>query len=225
MKAALKELDRAIKDLKFRGVQVFSHINDKPLDSPEFLPLYEKMSQYNLPIWIHPRTGITSVDYRSETQSKYLNDRTFGWLYETSIAMSRLIYSGILERYPNLKIIVHHAGAMIPFLEKRIINIQDTDERLRRGDTKLGLTKAPIEYYEMFYVDTALYGCTPGLMCAYEFFGANHMLFGSDMPFDCEYGYRFTRETIKSIEQMQISEEERMMIFENNARNLLRLPI
>lgn len=225
MDAALREVDRAITELKFRGVQVFSHINDKPLDSPEFMPLYEKMSQYNLPIWIHPRSGVTSVDYRSETESKYLNANTFGWPFETSVAMARLVYSGILEKYPNLKVIVHHAGAMIPFLEQRIISFQDTDEMLRRGNTKLGLTKAPIEYFKMFYADTAIYGNTPALMCAHAFFGADHLLFGSDMPFDCEYGDRFTRQTINAVEQMDVSDAEKKKIFEDNARSLLRLPI
>jgi len=225
MDAALKELDRAITDLKFRGVQVFSHINDKPLDSPEFMPLYEKMSQYNLPIWIHPRTGITSVDYRSETKSKYRNDSTFGWPYETSIAMARLVYSGILEKYPNLKVIVHHAGAMVPFFEQRIISFQDTDEMLRRGNIKLGLTKTPIEYFKMFYGDTAIYGNTPALLCAHAFFGTDHLLFGTDMPFDSQYGDRFVRQTINAIEQMEISDLEKKKIYEDNARRLMRLPI
>jgi predicted TIM-barrel fold metal-dependent hydrolase len=165
------------------------------------------------------------VDYRGENQSKYLNERTFGWPWETSVAMARLVYSGVLEKYQNLKFITHHAGGLIPFFEQRIINFQDTDEVLRKGTIKQGLTKAPIEYFKMFYADTALYGSTPGLMCAYAFFGADHLLFGTDMPFDCEYGDRFTRQTIYSIEQMDISDMERKKIFEDNARKLLRLPI
>ncbi|MFC1942727.1 amidohydrolase family protein [Chloroflexota bacterium] len=223
--ATLNEVDRVINDLKFRGVQVFSHINDKPLDSPEFLPLYEKMSQYNLPIWIHPRTGITHIDYLSEGESKYLIWGMFGWPYETSAAMARLVFSGILEKYPNLKIIAHHAGAMIPFLDQRIIGLHDTDEMLRGGTKKVGLSKAPIEYFKMFYTDTALYGSTPGLMCAKAFFGADHLLFGTDMPFDFQDGDRFTRQTINSIEQMEISDADKKKIFEDNARELLRLPI
>ena len=184
IEASLKEIDRTIKELKFRGIQIFTHINDKPLDSPEYLPIFEKMSQYNLPILIHPRAGITNADYKTETQSKYLNVGTFGWPYETSVAMARIVYSGILEKYPNLKIITHHAGAMVPFLEQRIIGLQDSAETLRKENHKLGLSKAPIEYFKMFYADTALYGSTPGLMCSYAFFGADHMLFGTDMPFD-----------------------------------------
>jgi predicted TIM-barrel fold metal-dependent hydrolase len=101
--AALKEADRAIKDLKFRGVQIFTPINDKPLDSPEFLPLYEKMAQYNLPILIHPHRDADYADYRTEKYSKYSMNTLLGWIYETSAAMIRLIYSGVMEKYPDLK--------------------------------------------------------------------------------------------------------------------------
>ena len=101
--AALDEVDRAIKDLKFRGVYVYTPVVDKPLDSPEFMPLYEKMHQYNLPIWIHPQRGPDYPDYRSEETSKYTMHGIFGWPYETSVAMARLILSGILDKYPGLK--------------------------------------------------------------------------------------------------------------------------
>ena len=98
MDAALVELDRAIRDLKMRGVQIFTPISDKPLDSPEFLPLYEKMEQYNLPIWIHPQKPVGHADYRTEERSKYMIFHIFGWPYETTSAMTRIVMSGILEK-------------------------------------------------------------------------------------------------------------------------------
>lgn len=225
MDAALKEVDRAINDLKFRGVQIYTPINDKPLDSPEFVPLYEKMSQYNLPIWIHPQRTRDYPDYRTEENSKYRMHLTFGWVYETSTAMARLVLSGILERYPDLKFITHHGGAMIPFLEKRIAGSLDHAEMLRGEKFKENLRRPQIDYFKMFYADTALYGSTAGLMCSHAFFGADHLLFGTDMPFDSQLGERYTRETIESVEQMDISDLEKMKIFEDNARRLLRLPI
>jgi len=221
--AALKEVDRAINDLKFRGVQIYTPINDKPLDLPEFFPLYEKMSQYNLPIWIHPERAADYADYRTENRSRYMIFHTFGWPYETTAAMTRLVFSGILERYPNLKIITHHCGAMVPYLEQRIIGAYDHAEALRGAKYKQGLTKPLIEYFKMFYYDTAIYGSTPGLMCAYAFCGADHMLFATDMPYDSQLGDRYTRQTIQSIEQMDISDLEKKKIFEDNARSLLRL--
>ena len=75
----------------------------------------------------------------------------------------------------------------------------------------------------MFYYDTALYGSTAALMCGYAFCGADYMLFATDMPYDSELGDRYIRQTIRSVEQMDISEAEKKKIFEDNARSLLRL--
>ena len=90
MDAALKEADRAINDLRLRGVLIYTPVNDKPLDSPEFMPLYEKMSQYNLPMLIHPMRNPDYPDYRTENESKYRIYNTFGWAYETTAAMTRI---------------------------------------------------------------------------------------------------------------------------------------
>ncbi len=204
---------------------LYTPIKDKPLDSPEFWPLYEKMSQYNLPIWIHPTRNITYADYKTEEKSMYGIFLVLGWPYETAVAMTRLVFSGVLEKYPNLKIITHHSGSMIPFFEQRIIGAYDMFEMRQKDKSKQGLTKAPIEYFKMFYNDTALYGSTPGLMCAYAFFGADRLLFGTDLPYDSQLGDRLTRETINSVEQMDIPDFEKKKIFEDNARELLRLPI
>jgi predicted TIM-barrel fold metal-dependent hydrolase len=224
--AALKEVDRAINDLRFRGVLVYTPVNDKPLDSPEFMPLYEKMSQYNLPIWIHPSRLIDYPDYKTENESLYRIWSLFGWPYETTVAMTRLVFSRILEKYPKLKIITHHCGGMVPYFEQRIIEFHDMAEMRMGQKHKLGLTKAPIEYFKMFYNDTAIYGNTPALMCAYAFCGADHLLFAADFPLgDSQLGYRNYRQTINAIEQMDINDAEKKMIFEDNARSLLRLPI
>ena len=224
MESALKELDRAVNDLKLKGVQVFTPTNDKPLDSPEFLPLYEKMSYYDLPIWIHPHRDPGYTDYKTETRSRYMIFSNFGWPYETTVAMTRLVFSGILEKYPNLKFITHHCGGMVPFLEQRIIGSYDHAAILRGARYKEGLSKEPIEYFKMFYNDTAIYGSTPGLMCGYAFCGAEKMLFATDFPFDSQFGERYTRQTIQSIEQMDITDAEKTQIFEGNIRKLLRLP-
>jgi len=223
--AALKEADRAIKDLKFRGVQIFTPINDKPLDSPEFLPLYEKMEQYNLPILIHPHRDADYADYRTEKYSKYSMNTLLGWIYETSAAMIRLIYSGVMEKYPDLKIITHHAGAMIPFLQRRVNDFADFGEMRMHTNLKQHLRKPVVDYLKMFYVDTAIYGNTPGLMCSYALYGAQHMLFATDFPYDTQWGLRHNRATIESVNNMDITAAEKKMIFEGNARSLLRLPV
>jgi aminocarboxymuconate-semialdehyde decarboxylase len=222
--AALRETDRAIKDLNFRGVQIFTPMKDKPLDSPEFFPLYEKMAKYNLPIFIHPHRDADYPDYRTEKESLYSLNTLFGWIYETSAAMIRLTYSGVMEKYPDLRIITHHSGAMIPFLEKRVIDFADFGDKLLKTDIKRNLRKPVRDYLKMFYVDTAIYGNTPGLMCSYALYGAKHMLFATDFPYDVEWGVRHNKATIESIQHMDISDAEKQMIFEDNARNLLHLP-
>jgi len=222
---ALKEADRAINGLKFRGVQIYTPTLDKPLNLPEFMPLYEKMSQYNLPIWLHPKRGKEYADYRTENKSLYDVYHCLGWPYETSTAMTRFVYSGILEKYPNLKIITHHCGGMIPYFGQRILGFYGQEEQRLGEEYKTTLTKPVLDYFRMFYNDTALYGDTSGLMCARAFFGADHILFGTDMPHDNQLGDKLIRDTINSVEQMEISDLDKKKIFEDNARKLLRLPL
>ncbi len=225
MDATIKEMDRSINDLKFRGIQINTPINDKPLDSPEFEPLFERMSQYNLPIWIHPMRNPDYADYKTEKASKYIIYMMFGWPYETATAMTRLVFSKILEKYKNLKLITHHAGGIVPYLEQRIVGAHDNAEMLRGANHKLGLTMSPIEYFKMFYYDTALYGSPSALMCCLDFCGAEHMLFATDFPFDNQYGERYTKQTIEAIEQMDIDDSDKKKIFENNSKRIMRLPI
>ena len=219
--ATLKEVDRAIQDLKLKGVQIYTPTNDKPLDSPEFLPLYEKMSQYDLPIYIHPYRYQDTPDYKTEKESLYCAYHIFGWPYETSIAMIRIVFSGVLAKYPNLKIIVHHNGAMVPFFESRI-----RDEQFRPEIHKpvhAALVKAPIDYFKMFYVDTVV-RTVPALMCTYHFYGADHILFGTDQPHGSPAGGGPIQRSINGIEGMAISDAEKQMIFKDNIRKVLNQP-
>jgi predicted TIM-barrel fold metal-dependent hydrolase len=222
---SLKELERAITELRFRGVQLYTDLNGRPLDSPEFMPIYEMMSHYRLPIWLHPTTGITEKEYKTEQRPKYTTVHLFGWPYETTMAMSRLVFSGILEKWPDLKFITHHAGGMIPFYEQRIVAFLDEGERMRRGKRAYELVRTPIDNFKTFYADTAIYGNPVGLMCARAFFGTDNLLFGTDFPFSGLFGERVTRQTIAAVEDMDISEEEKKKIFVDNARILLRLPM
>jgi predicted TIM-barrel fold metal-dependent hydrolase len=222
---ALDEIDRAIRDLKFRGVLMHTPVNDKPLDLAEFEPIYQKMSEYDLPILVHPLRSPEFADYRTESRSKFRIAQTIGWPYETACMMLRLTFSGVLQKHPNLKLLAHHGGGFIPFLEKRIVGGYDSAEMRRQEPHKLGLTRPPIEYLKRFYFDTALHGHVPALMCTYAFCGAEKMLFATDSPYDSQLGDRYARENINAVEQMEISEVEKKMIFEDNARKLFQLPV
>ena len=228
MDEAMKETDRAITELRFKGVQISSDINGKPLDSPEFMPLYEKMAYHNLPILIHPETKSQDEvsDYPNETESKYLIHVNFRWPYRTTLAMTRLVFSGVFEKHPSLKIVTHHCGGMVPFFSERIRVTFLTFEKF--GITQQfgeHLTKRPLDYYRMFYADTVTSGSTAALMCGYDFFGADHMLFGTDMPYDAQLGDISIRQGILAIEEMDIPDPEKKKIFSENAKDLFRLPL
>ncbi len=227
--AVVAEAERAISELGATGVQVYSSVAGVPLDRPEYEPLFDRMAELDLPIWLHPTRRATVPDYPGEPRSKYDIWWAFGWPFETSVAMARLAMSGLFDRHPNLKIITHHCGAMIPFCEGRVgggldqlgTRSDDPDDLATLGRLK----KRPIEYFRMFYADTALFGATAGLEAGFAFFGAERVLFGTDMPMDPEGGEGFVRDTIASIERMRITPEERQLIYEGNARRLLRLKL
>ncbi len=201
--ASLKEADRAINELRFRGVQIFSNINGEPLDAPKFRPLYERMAQYDLPLWIHPCMG----DW---------GESVFGWPYETSCAMLKLVSGGIIRDYPDIKFITHHCGAMVSFFERRIRWLFPLEYRAKE-------IRNPVEQFQKFYCDTAVYGSVSALMCAYNFFGADHLLFGTDTPLGPDSG--LTMETIHSVEKVNIPDADKEKIFEQNAVRLLKVAI
>ena len=223
--AALREAERAIDELGFRGVEIFTDINGKPLDAPDFYPLYARMVEYDLPILLHPRRTDTTPDYDGETTSRFLIYTNFGWPFETSKAMARLAFGGIFERFPKLKIITHHAGGLIPYFAKRVELSWDFNETLMgyQRDGQPG-SMPPLDAYRMFYCDTAIQGNTPALMCAYDFFGADHMVFATDSPYDSRFGERLYLETVPAVEAMPIPGAEKEKIFHGNARRLFRLP-
>ncbi|HLC43288.1 MAG TPA: amidohydrolase family protein [Methylomirabilota bacterium] len=227
--AAVEEIDRAIMKLGATGVQIFSNVNGRPLDEPEFAPIFEKMAQMDLPIWIHPTRRPEFSDYAIEKKSKYELWWVFGWPYESAIAMSRILFAGYFDRLPNLKIIVHHMGGMVPHFAGRIGGgLDQLGSRTDDEDLTVYLRQLkhrPYDYYRMFYGDTALFGAQHAMECGLEFFGADHVLFGTDMPFDPEKGLGFIRDTIRCLEAMEISAEDRQKIYEGNARKFLRLKL
>jgi len=221
--ASMKEAERAIKQLGFKGIQIFTSILGKPLGLEEFMPLYKMMASFDLPIWIHPLRRSSTPDYPTENSSFHQIFSVFGWPYETTMAMTRLIFAGIFEKFPKIKFITHHGGGMVPYYADRIVvHYNNGLERLGQKNFP-GLMKHPIEYFKMFYNDTALNGNASGLMCTYQFFGEDHLLFGTDMPHDVENGAIAILKTIEAIEDMNIPESSKKKIFEGNARNLLHL--
>jgi predicted TIM-barrel fold metal-dependent hydrolase len=225
-RAAEKELERALTQLGALGVQLYSNAAGVPLDAEEFQPLFDELARRDRVIWLHPaRTG-DFPDYLTEERSKYEIWWTFGWPYETSVAMSRLVFSGLFDRHPNLKIIVHHMGAMIPYFEGRVgygwdqLGLRTSDEDY--GALLRSMKKRPLDYFKMFHADTALFGALPATQCGLAFFGIDHVLFASDTPFEPTPGL-YVRETIRVIESLGLSDQDKDRIYRKNAERMLNL--
>jgi aminocarboxymuconate-semialdehyde decarboxylase len=222
-----KEVDRAVKELDARGIQIFSNVNGEPLDQEKYWPIFEKMAAYDLPIWLHPARGEDFPDYKTETTSPYEIWWVLGWPYETSVAMARLVFWRIFEKLPDIKIITHHMGAMIPYFDGRVgpgwdqMGARQANEDY--AELKAGLTKRPIDYFKMFYADTALFGSDAGTECGLKFFGPDKCLFASDCPFDPEGGPMYIRETIRVLDKLGVSDADRKKLYEDNTRRLLKL--
>ena len=223
--ACVDEIHRSVNDLGARAVQIYSNINGKPLDLPEFEPIFATMAKLDLPLFLHPQRGANFPDYLTEQKSKYEMWWTFGWPYETSVAMARIVFAGLFDRYPNLKIVTHHGGAMIPFFEGRIgPGLDQLGARTSNFDkSSIKIKRRPFDYFKMFHADTATFGSRAAIECALKFFGADKVVFASDAPFDPEKGPMYIRETIKVIDALDITEAERAKIYHGNAEKLLRL--
>jgi aminocarboxymuconate-semialdehyde decarboxylase len=227
IEAALTEIDRAVIDLRARGVQIFTNVAGKPLSAPEFRPIFRRMAAHDLPIWVHPMRGPNTPDYASEQVSEAEIWFSFGWPYETTAAMTRLIYAKIFDELPTLKIITHHMGGMIPYFAGKI-NLgfrQIFFGTPERNPAAEGLKRPPMHYYKRLYADTALNGEIEATRCGHAFFGTPNCLFATDAPFDCEGGRILMRETIRAVEALPIPAAEREKIFAGNARDLLKLPV
>lgn len=227
VEASLAETDRAIRDLGAKGIQIFTNMNGKPMSLPEFRPIFRKAAEYDLPVWIHPIRGPQSADYATEKASEDEIWFTFGWPFETTACVTRLIYSGIYDELPKLKIITHHMGGMVPFYAGKIDLGFDqiffgTSQTNPKAE-KAGLKLRPIEYYRMLYADTALNGAVAATKCGHSFFGSSHSVFATDAPFDAEDGRLLIRTTIAAVDALDIPKAEKDMILSGNARRLMNM--
>jgi uncharacterized protein len=227
VEAALREIDRAIGDLGARGAQIFTNVAGKPLSAPEFRPVFARMATHNLPIWIHPMRGPNFPDYTTETESKDEVWFSFGWPYETTACVTRLIYSGLFDEFPTLKIITHHMGGMIPYFPVKInLGFRQiffgTPDRNPVAEERR-LKRPPLDYFKMLYADTAIGGAEAATRCGHAFFGTDKCLFATDAPFDAEQGRGLIADTLRGVESLGLPRAELDRIFAGNARAMMRL--
>jgi aminocarboxymuconate-semialdehyde decarboxylase len=218
---AIAELDRAVTQLGARGVQIYTNVDGRPLDDERFEPFLDAIARHDLPLWLHPARTAEMSDYRGESRSRFEMWWCFGWPYETSVAMARLVFAGVFDRIPNLKIITHHLGGMIPYYDGRVgpgmaVLGQRTSDEDYSGVLS-GLDRPHLEYFRQFYADTAMFGGTNGLKCGVDFFGVDRIVFASDAPLSS------IPATIKALDALDLDPTELDAIRFGNARKLLRL--
>ncbi len=229
IEAALSEIDRAITQLNARGIQMFTNVNGRPLDDPQLAPIFERMAnRYNLPILLHPTRTPATADYATEAKSRYEIWQVLGWPHDTTVAMARIVFSAMLTKWPELKILTHHLGGTAPYLAGRLgplwdqLGARTSDEDYE--SLLKSMAKRPVEYFQMFFGDTVVGGFAPALRCGVDFFGLDRVLFASDCPFDPEGGPMFIRDNMRAVEQLGLPHNDEQKNFCENAITLFRLP-
>ena len=226
---SVHEAQRAIQELGACGVQIFTSVLGQPLDNAKFEPLFQIMNELDRPILLHPTRPMTTADYPGEEYSKFDLWWAIGWPYETTLAMARLAFSGIFDRFPKLKIVTHHVGGFMPMLDGRFgpgmellgtRNPPGTEEFVNTA-----LQEPVLAACKNFYADTASFGSQAAIQAGQAFFGTDRLLFATDMPFDPGQGPDYIRSTLKAIQSMNLSNHEQQAILTENAQRIFCLNV
>ena len=206
--ASATELERAMKDLGLPGAMVFSNVNHVALADERFAPLWKKADDLGAVIYIHP-TDPAGV----EAMLDYWLMPLVGFLMDTTLAASKLVFSGVVARHPRIRWVLTHMGGAIPYLA----------ERLDRGyrafaDCRQHIDRPPTEYLKDFYYDTVNFNPS-AIRLALDFAGPDRILAGSDYP----HQIGSIPLMIETIEKLDVSDEVRQKIFGANAAALLGL--
>jgi aminocarboxymuconate-semialdehyde decarboxylase len=211
---AVKELDRAYKDLKVKGIMMFSNVNGKSIASPEFDPIYARAEKYDLPIFIHPGMPVTLEAMKSAGPTAV---GVYGFTLDTTLAVMSLIWQGILERYPRLTIIHAHLGGVVPYLVWRMEEMWRLSHITQESEVKL--KKTPSEYYKsQVYPDSVSFHL-PAMRCCLEFVGPRHICLGTD------YAHRMGNwdEAVDYVKKMSLSKEDTELILGGNAARIFKI--
>jgi aminocarboxymuconate-semialdehyde decarboxylase len=215
----LDEYDRCIDDLAMPGVQIFTNVSGRPLDDPDFRPFFERVDASGRPLWLHPQL-IESYDWIDD----YIDHKMLGWPFDTTLAASRPIFGGVLDDCPDLRVVLHHAGGMLPMVDERIESFAQTrtEDEMYVEDT--GSTDRPIpEYFEQFYADTAVsprrrdHAVRAGL----ALFGPERTLFGADYPFGPDEGRYWLEHTVEVLDGMDLEAGTREAVYAGNVERLI----
>ena len=210
IKYAIDELNRAIDKLGMDGILLGTNINGKPLESEEFLPFFEEINKKKIPVILHP------MDPRApELFKDYQTGSIIGFVFETTLTVTKMVLSGLFEKCPNIQMVLPHLGGTIPFLHARIDLGFQTYEPARKAIGQIG--KLPSDYLKRLHYDTTT-SYSSSLLCTYQLAGADHILFGTDFPYT--RGFRMPL-NIEVIENLNFTQEEKEKIFFRNAMKLM----
>jgi len=216
VEAAMREFDRAVTELGALGAQLYTNVLGAPLDDPRFEPLFARLEAAGRAIWLHPTRSAAWPDYATERTSDYGLWWSLGWPYETAAALSRLVYSGHMERHPRQLVIAHHGGGMVPHFSARLAMGPGYRQ------VKDSLPLPPLDYFRRFYADTALFGAPHAVRCVLDFFGPEHVLFGTDMPLGPANAIEAT---IADLDTAGLASEDRAAVYAGNAKRVLGLRV
>jgi len=216
IKASLDELERSVNDLGLRGFGCFVNLNGQALDREELFPIYEQLVKYKLPVYLHPTAPLAT----EATGIDIMPTLIFGWAFDSSVAMTRLVYGRVLERFPEINWVVADVGGVLAFFAQRAINIYTgrTDE-IRH---KYGLKENPLDSFRRFYVDTADHPAST-LRCVKDFFGPDRMVLGTNYPYGPEEGCVLVKNSLKAIDGLELNSTDKEKILGGNAARILGL--
>jgi predicted TIM-barrel fold metal-dependent hydrolase len=214
--ASLDELSRAVNELGMRGFGCFTNLNGRALDSEEFFPIYERLARLRLPVYLHPTAPLATEAVGLDIMPTLI----FGWAFDSTVAMTRLVYGRVLERFPEINFVVADVGGVLAFFAQRAINIYTgRTEEIRQ---RYGLKENPLDSFRRFYVDTADHPSST-LRCVFDFFGSDRLVLGTNYPYGPEEGCVLAKNSLKAIEELGLGKEEREKILGGNAEKVLRL--
>jgi len=219
----LVEMRRAVQELGLKGFMTMTNLKGKPIDQYE--PMWAEAEKLDAAVYLHP---VDPVNYSGRPyEDQYDLAHVFGWPFETSLVLPRIIFSGILEKYPRLKIVAHHLGGMIPFFSGRIReSYSERASSSRMAEEKAGLrkklSKPAWEYFKRFYYDTAV-GSAAAIKCGYENFGSKNLVFSTDYPWGEDGGRERLTSYPKLVQELNLPQEEQSEIFEENISKLLKI--
>jgi len=211
--SAADELERCVKDLRFCGAMVHGLSNGEFLDRPRFWPIFERASQLQVPIYLHPAmpdADVTKAYYADYAQAFPMVMRpAWGFTVETATLAIRLILSGVFEKHHNLQFILGHMGETLPYQLWRI------DQALARpGQDSIQFRKL---FCEHFHITTSGHFSTPALQCAMMELGIDRIMFSIDWPFVKN------QQAIEWLKTLQLNEADLSKLLNGNARRLLSL--